>query len=517
MRRALDSAGPPVGFVMLSAMLLAPLGCGGDFLPPPGEVTGTESAPLGQVVDAVVELPFLTVAGASSAGARLELELRIDGAGDGQHPARVRYLEATLGGQPAVLEDLSTGLTDVRVAGESWSTGRIGPVSIEGAGFEFILRGTISATDRFFVEGTSWESQSGLDGTFRAWRRHRFALAGTDFFASGRVAIVELGRGGAISVRNNLSQASSDPVLRQTGHGLFVINRFSHDNLQRLDPAANFATSWQASTGQGSNPHDVLLLDERKLYVTRFEPPFSDLAVLLPQGGSFRGSIPLDQLAENPDDVPTPRPDRMAHAGGVLFVGLQDVDRTFTQYGEAKLAVVDPELDEVAGVVRLGGKSPGTIETLVGTDGRERLYVALAGIFPGLLPQELSGGIAVVDVANRAFERWALDDDDAGGNINAFALAREDLGYAVVSDAQYVSRLVAFDPRSGELRRTLLETSQFVPEIEVDSAGVLAVPDPSFVAPQLCLYRVPASADENEQPLGCVALELPPFSIEPLD
>ena len=56
---------------------------------------------------------------------------------------------------------------------------------------------------------------------------------------------------------------------------------------------------------------------------------------------------------------------------------------------DGKLAVIDPLLDEVVGVVPLGGKNPGEIEVLTGGDGRERLYVALSGIFS---PEQLPSG-----------------------------------------------------------------------------------------------------------------------------
>ena len=149
--------------------------------------------------------------------------------------------------------------------------------------------------------------------------------------------------------------------------------------------------------------------------------------------------------------------------------------------------------------------------------GEQRLYVALAGIFPGLQPQELSGGVMVVDPVNRVVERVALDDDVAGGNIGALAMVSPDLGYVVVSDAAFVNRVLAFDPVGGTIRRVLLETTQFIPEVEVDGGGVLALPDTTFNRPRLCLYRVPVDPGQPESDLGCVNLDLMPFSLEALD
>jgi len=329
------------------------------------------------------------------------------------------------------------------------------------------------------------------------------------------VSEVALVKNREVVIRRNLVTVSSDPVLRRTGRAVFAVNRLSFDNLQRLDPESDFATVWQAGSGVGANPHDVLWVSDDKLYVTRYEPPFNDVAVVSPKTGGTASSIVLEELADNRDG--TPRADRVVTAEGAVFVGLQDIDRTFTRYGEAKLAVIDPALDEVVGVVPLGGKNPGEIEMLMGEDGRVRLYVALGGIFPGLLPQELSGGVVVVNAFNRAVERLALDDDDAGGNIAGLAVLSERLAYAVVTDEEFRNRIVAFDPEEAEVLRTVWETQEFIPEIEVDRKGILAVPDRSFTQPRLCLYRAPVDPGAVEVAIGCADLDLAPISIEALD
>jgi hypothetical protein len=123
----------------------------------------------------------------------------------------------------------------------------------------------------------------------------------------------------------------------------------------------------------------------------------------------------------------------------------------------------------------------------------------------------------VVDAFDRVVQGVALDDDDAGGNLGALAMVSDTLGYVVVSDASFNSRVVAFDPASGRVLRTLWQTTDLIPDIEVDTNGILAVPDRSFFAPRLCLYRVPAADDEVETALGCANTELPLFSIEALD
>ncbi len=500
--------------VLAAGVLALATGCGADFAPVELTTTGRPAAPLGQVVDLELSLPALLIQGTTERGVTLDLVLEIEGEGFGRLDARAVPGQARWGTGVAPVEMLSDGRTTVTITPDRWATGRIGPLRIGQTVFEVAVDGE-PAGGGWSVRGRSWESQSGVFGSFAGWRRQRFLVTTTDFFAGGEVAEVAWVRGREIRVSGRLERVSPDPFLRRSGRAVFVLNRFSFDNVQRLDPTAAFATAWQRGLGARANPHDALELPDGRVLVTRYEPPYDDVAVLDGRSGANLGAIPLEQEAQNPDG--TPRPDRMVAAGGVVFVGLQDIDRTFGRYEEGKLAVIDPLLEAVVGIVPLGGKNPGSMEARTGADGRERIWVALGGIFPGVLPQELSGGVVVVDVVNRAVERLALDDDDLGGNVGALALASERLGYVVVSDAAFENRVVAFDPERGEILRTVRQTRDFVPELEIGGSGILAVPDRAFAAPGLCLYRVPSDPAGEELPLGCAALPLSPFSVEALD
>lgn len=499
--------------VVAAAALLA--GCAEDYEPPESTATGRDAAPVGQVLDLDVRLPHLSFPGRpAGAGAQLSVRVDLPPGGDGSHSARFAHLGAEIEGEAVPVEEIFSGEATVTVSGGAWSTGQIGPVSIEGVAFEYALRGQLG-DGGWTVSGVSWESQSGLEGAFSGWRRHRFLVAGTDYIAAGRGAMVRLVRESEIGATHELVRTSSDPVLRLSGEAVFVVNRLSFDNVQRLDPGDGFATSWQSRVAAGSNPQDLVALGDGRAYVSRFEPPFDDLAVIdLEERGEVVGSVPLEELAENPDG--TPRPESLARAGGVVFAALQDIDRSFTHYEEGKLAVIDPQQDAVVGRIPLPGKNPRRLIPVREADG-EKLYVGMAGIFPGLLPQELSGGVAVVDVADRAFERWALDDDAVGGNVVDVAVAGPRLGYALVSDDGFVSRVHAFDPASGEVRREVWRARSFAPGLAIDSAGVLAIPDPSFEDPKLCLYRAPEDPAGTERRLGCASLELPPVDAIALD
>jgi DNA-binding beta-propeller fold protein YncE len=504
-----------VAAVAVVTLLISASACGGDFVPPSFPATGAPAQPLGQVFDFDVSLPDLYVPEAGARG--LEMDLRLDLASGGPGVVEATYLVkgATAAmGRVVEVEDLGTGMTTIALSADTFLTYRLGPFRIGTVSFEVLLRGVPAAGGRF-VSGEALESQTTLPGTFSGWSRHRFIVATTDFGAAGRLSQVDLTGEAVLEVVQDLGQVSGDPFLRRTGEGIFVVNRLSFDNVQRLDPMAGFATAWQATTGVGSNPHDIVLDGSGRGFVTRFEPPFNDVAVISAADGSILGRIPLEALAENRDA--TPRADRIVAAAGALFVGLQDIDRTFSRYAEGKLAVIDPATLGILGMIPLGGKNPGVLSVVVDGNGKTRIYVALAGIFPGLLPRELSGGVVVVDADQRGVERVALDDDAAGGNIVSLAMVSAELGYVVVNDAQSLNHVLAFDPATGSILRTVHSSVDLIAEIKVDTGGVLAVPDRSASQPRVCLFRVPLEPAAAESPLGCAFLEQAPFSVEPLD
>lgn len=500
------------------ALVVALCACSGSVTAPPDATTGADAAPVGRVFDMDVTLPHVVFGTGEATGVELDVTLDVETAGPGEHVARITHNGARVTGASEPVLNLGASTTTLTEAGSRWFTARIGPIRVRDVTFEYFVSGESSAGG-YFASGEANESQTALGGSFLASRRQRFLVATSDFSIAGQIDLVEVVRDSQIRVTARVANASADPVVRVTGGGAFVVNRLGFDNVTRLDPRDGFKAAWQASIGAGANPHDVALVDDEKAYVSRYEPPFDDLAIIAAKGGAGRGTIELSSFAENRDA--TPRADRLAQAGGLVFAGLQDIDRTFTRYAGGKLAAIDPTSDAVVGVVALPGKNPGTIDVVREASGETLLYVALGGIFPGLLPQELSGGVAVVDPVDLAFVRLALDDDDAGGNIGALAIARPTLGYVVVSDANYLNRVVAFDPSQGLVLRDMLTTTEFLPELEVSRGGLLAIPDRSFAAPRVCLHRIPSTAASGaaaiETLLGCVPLTRPPTSLEALD
>jgi DNA-binding beta-propeller fold protein YncE len=70
------------------------------------------------------------------------------------------------------------------------------------------------------------------------------------------------------AVARNVARIHSDAVVRTHDGTVYVINRLGGDNVQAIDPTMGYATRWQCSVDNGSNPHDLAFAAADKAYVT---------------------------------------------------------------------------------------------------------------------------------------------------------------------------------------------------------------------------------------------------------
>ena len=131
----------------------------------------------------------------------------------------------------------------------------------------------------------------------------------------------------------------SDAVARVAGGLVYVVNRIFADNIQILDPSRDFVTMVQCSTGNGSNPHDIVIAGDTKAYVTLYDT--GEILVVNPAPAADcsdfeRGRIDVSPFA---DADGNPEADQMAIVSGELYVLLQRLDRNnfFTPAGRGGL------------------------------------------------------------------------------------------------------------------------------------------------------------------------------------
>jgi DNA-binding beta-propeller fold protein YncE len=300
----------------------------------------------------------------------------------------------------------------------------------------------------------------------------------------------------------------ADAVVRVANGLVYVVNRFLGDNVQVLDPGRGFRTVLQCTTVPGSNPHDIVVADPHKAYVTRYDR--TELWIVDPGAagcaGFRRGTIDLAAWADA-DGIP--EMDQMALVGDRLFVTVQRLDRAhqFAPAGKSLLLVIDTATDAVVGEIRLASANAFGDASGIGREpGTGKLLVNQAGdIF-----RTGDGGIQRVDPFTLSGEDFLMTEDELGGNVTDFAMVSPTKGYAVVITDALRNVLVAFDPSQRIVTRRLLTRVDYLPDIALAPDGTLWVADRNLGAPGI---RVFDPGDDHELTSGPIDVGLPPFAL----
>lgn len=495
-------------------------GCGPG-VQPVRPLPGAGTARLQPIYDFMVTYPDTTIiiSGLTYRGLDFDLEVTFDDAtlrdDDPGFEAQARILSVLAGGAPRAFEAPQPIAIRGTLAAGVVATGLFGPIHVGNAALLLDLTGTLQDGARR-IAGEA--SLYGIPdpGSFQAVKRRRYLVAGTDAQGPiGKVAVVQVRYDSRITVEPDLELTSSDPVARVEDGRPFIVNRFTFDNVQGLDPLGPFTTLFEHSTDSLSNPHDLVVLPPGApgtgaggagfAFVTRYGAAFNDVAVLDLAGGAIVDRIDLTPYALNRDRLP--RADQALLHDGLIYVTLQDADASFAEFMNGRIAVIDPVLRQVVDVIDLSGQNP--FESLSFSPATGLIYVGLAGLFPGFARPApvLSGGIETVDPATRTAGGLLVDDDALGGNVSAVAVHSATRAYCVVSDASFHNYVKAFDPTTGDVFGTIFGSSGQIATIEADGDGFLLVADTSFYEPRILIFNA-----ESGAPVAALPARLPPFS-----
>ncbi len=510
--------------IVAAAAILTACGPGASSHAP---LTGA-SGRIDPIYDFMISYPDteILIGGLPHFGLTIDLAVRFADAtlrdSDPVFSAEARVVEVTAGGVSQPFQPTGPIALEGTLTGDVLATGLFGPIQIGNAVLLVDLTGAIQAGRRRIAGGAAL---FGLDdpGTFVAIKRRRYLVAGTDLNVIGKVSILDVRYESRFTIEDDLEIISSDPFARVEDGRPFIVNAYTFDNLQGLDPAAAFSTAFQYTTGSRSNPHDVAVLPDPEpakipaggatggspggfAFVPRYEPPFNDVAVIDLADGTIVDAIDLSPYARNADRLP--RPDQALLHDGLLYVTIQDINLTFTDYRTGRVVIIDPEARSVIGVVDLHGQNP--FLSLAALPDTGLIYVGLAGIFPGLLKQALTGGVEAVDPVARTAS-VVIDDDLLGGNVASMAVDSATRGYCVVTDSAYRNFVKMFDPTTGDLIGTIHETTNLIAALEADGDGWLIVAEAGFFEPRLLVFDALTG-----RPLASLPVTLPPFSVATL-
>lgn len=299
---------------------------------------------------------------------------------------------------------------------------------------------------------------------------------------------------------------SSDPVARWAFGKIYVVNRFGFDNIQILNPAANFATEFQFSVGNGTNPQDIAVISPTKAYVSRLAS--ASVLIVNPANGATLGAISLAAFADG-DGLPEAH--KMLLYGDRVLLSLQRLDN-FAPTDSAFVVAIDATADTLLDAdpalvgtqgILLTGTNPNTDLVLDPTT--NRILIGETGSFGAQ-----DGGVEAIDPLTLEALGFEATESQLAGDLNDVAVAPNGRAYAVVSDAGFNTLLVRYDRGTGEPVDTLFNPGGFnIADIEINGRGELWVCDRSFGAPGLRVFDTETDSPDG----GVIDVGLPPFDI----
>lgn len=269
----------------------------------------------------------------------------------------------------------------------------------------------------------------------------------TDYQSSGQLYQVTATDDETALSNTGLSYLGSSAIIRVYEGFVIVLHdgfsTVSTDNLQIVDPADNYATLGQYSTGNGTNPHDVVITGSRA-FITLYNPKADDdnvdsagrpgdvIEMDIATGEIVRRFSFQDHLADDGDL--NANAEQMALSGDFLYVALQDLDgNTFAANSNGLIGIIDIASNAIVDVITLAGRNP--VSLAISSDGAT-LAVANMATYDFTLgnfdTDAAYGGLEIVDLDVRQ-SLGLIDDADLGGFVERVETDGT-TWYAVVSE-----------------------------------------------------------------------------------
>ena len=297
----------------------------------------------------------------------------------------------------------------------------------------------------------------------------------TGDFETGSYAVMNTDNPDEVAA--DLGPVHGDAVARSYQGEVFVVNRLGADNIQKIDPASGWTTSFQCSVGNGSNPHDLAFARPDKAYVTRYEE--TSIAIINPSvdatcEGFLIGEIDLSSFA---DEDGIPEMDQMVVIGNHLFVTLQklDRDRFFEPTTESLLVVIDittdlpldtrPETPEID-AIRLQWTNPlGASRGLPLDPATGDIIIAQVGSFSVIG----DGGVETINPYTFRQSRILIDEVDVERNITDFLMVDGRNAWALATDENFRNFVLQIDTSLREEKQSIFSSDAFLTDIEFDA------------------------------------------------
>ncbi len=329
----------------------------------------------------------------------------------------------------------------------------------------------------------------------------------TSDFTTGYFSTISLE---SLKVYKDIFPVHSDAVVKSTGGEIFVLNRYGADNVVKVSPWENFRPVYEVSLGNKSNPQDIALVSPTLAYVSLHNRDY--LAAIDPGNGKTVGAISVSAWS---DSDGYPEASSLYTNETTLYVTLQRLNRnsggvwqpsgdsrliSFNAVNKTFLADYISPFDNPVSAIR---KHP--------VD--NSLYVSTPANFG--VNYSLDGGVTLLNLTTSTFEASPLTETAAGLEILNSIIVSSSLGFAIASDENFQSYLLAFDPQAGTILHTLAELTSsdggYFADFAWDGADRIFVADRSVSKPGIRIFSVTTFAELTSNPLST---GLPPYSLD---
>ena len=265
------------------------------------------------------------------------------------------------------------------------------------------------------------------------------AIIATTDFTTGDLSVIDTR---TQTSKNDLLLIHSDARVRTFGDKVYILNLLPMDNIIVLSKDDLSSPLTQYSTGNGSNPHEIVFASDTKAYVSLYGRNYAK--ILNPTTGDSLGVIDLSTFS---DADGLPEASQMAIFGDHLFIAAQRLE-SFSPTEYSTIAVVDMQTDTLVDVdpdsdgiqgIRLEATNP----FAQAQRGGKWILAAPASFFAQ------DGGIEVVDLLALKTNGLVITEETLGGNVGAITMVSDLEGYVVVSDASFTNSLRRFNLATG--------------------------------------------------------------------
>lgn len=339
-----------------------------------------------------------------------------------------------------------------------------------------------------------------------ALAQNRAIIVTTDY-VTGSLSSLDLSTNTATK---NILTIHSDAAVRTYQNKVYIINRLGQDNIIALDSNNLKTPLKQYSVGNGSNPHDIVFVSEKKAYVSRNN--LNRLLIVNPITGDSLGTVDLFTFA---DADGLPEASQMAIYNNRLFVVCQRLDQkgSFGPTDFSVIAVVDVATNQLVDVntttagiqgIVMAGKNP-TGAALQGN----KWILSTVNTFGSLT----DGGIEVINLDSLKTEGIVINETTIGGNLNALAMKSSSEGYIVLSDANFANVVKPFNLTTKTIASALSNISGgYIPALSVFGNRLYILDQGSFTDPASGGVKA-FDITTNQLVAGPINVGLPPSGI----